>query len=33
MRFREFEGGGVDGVFRPNFEGGRSMRFREFEGG
>ena len=34
MKFREFEGGGVvEGVFRPDFEGGESMKFREFEGG
>ena len=34
MKFREFEGGGVvEGVFRPDIEGGVDEVPREFEGG
>ena len=34
MKFREFEGGVVERVFRPDFEGGVVVdEVREFEGG
>ena len=34
MKFCEFEGGGVvEGVFRPDFDGGGGSRWPDFEGG